>query len=159
MEPISTALAGISLIKASVSFIKENIDTVNDISDIVGSIDNLLNGEQEIQKNRYSNKSMIGQTKDAASSVIDAKLAQEAISEMRKLVDFRFGHGTWQSIINERARRLQEEKEIIEEERKALIRKKAKFQKNLQIFLLSSGVGLFFIIGSMTGVIYLTGGL
>ena len=30
---------------------------------------------------------------------------------MRQLIDFRFGHGTWASIVAERARRIQEAKE------------------------------------------------
>ena len=36
MEPISTALAGISLVKASVDFIKQNISTAKDIGEIAG---------------------------------------------------------------------------------------------------------------------------
>jgi hypothetical protein len=43
--------------------------------------------------------------------VIDAKLAEEKLQEMRTLVDMRFGPGTWQSILDLRAKRIQEEKE------------------------------------------------
>ena len=129
MEPISTALAGYALVKQSVDFIKGNIETVNDIRSIFGHVDNLLNGEQQIQQARFGNKSLIGQTKDAASSVIDAKLAQEAIDEMRSLINFRFGPNTWKEIVDERAKRLQEEKELIEQERKARIKRKAELQK------------------------------
>lgn len=159
MEPITTILTGIALVKSSVEFIKSNIETVKDISEIAGSIESLLNGEQEIQKERFGNKSVIAQTKDAASSVIDAKLAQEAMQEMKFLVDFRFGTGTWQMIVDERAKRLAEEREQAEEERKERIRRKAKFQKKLQFFLLSSMTGLLVISCGVGAIIYFTGGL
>jgi CHASE3 domain sensor protein len=159
MEPITTVLTGIALVKSSVEFIKSNIETVKDIGEIAGSIESLLNGEQEIQKNRFTEKSILGQTKDAASSVIDAKLAQEAMQEMKFLVDFRFGTGTWQSIISERSRRLAQEREQMEQERKERIRKKANFQKNLQYILLFSGAGLLLVVGGMAVLVHLTGGL
>ena len=36
--------------------------------------------------------------------MIDAKLAAEQTHELKLLVNMRFGHGTWQRIINERSR-------------------------------------------------------
>lgn len=158
MEPITTILTGIALVKQSVDFIKSNIDTVKDISDIASSIDNLLNGEQQIQQARFGNKSLIGQTKDAASSVIDAKLAQEAMDEMRSLINFRFGPNTWKEIVDERARRLQEEKELIEKERKERLKRKAEFQKKVMLFA-TGGMGIMLIIIGLFALIYFTGGL
>ena len=76
VEPVSAALTGIALVQKSVSFIKSNIATANDIKDIAGALDGLFAGEKQIQSERFSDKSMLGQTKDAASKVIDAKLAQ-----------------------------------------------------------------------------------
>ena len=115
MDPISTGLAGITLVQKSVEFIKSNINTANDIKDIAGAIDGLFAGEKQVQQERFGNKSLIGQTKDAASSVIDAKLAQEQMEEMSILINNRFGYGTWRQIVNERAKRIQEEKEQIAE--------------------------------------------
>ena len=80
-------------------------------------------GEKQVQKERYGGKSLLGQTKDAAHSVIDAKLAQEKLEEMSILIDNRFGYGTWRQIVNERAKRISEEKERIRQQ-KALARKK-----------------------------------
>lgn len=159
MEPISTILTGIALVQKSVEFIKSNIETVNDIRDIAGAVEGLLGGEQEIQKNRFAEKSILGQTKDAASSVIDAKLAREAMQEMKFLVDMRFGNGTWQMIVDERTKRLAQERAQEEEERKERIRKKMLFQKRLEFFLLSSTSGLLLIIAAVGAVIYFTGGL
>jgi len=159
MEPITTVLTGIALVQKSVEFIKSNIETVNDIRDIASAVEGLLGGEQEIQKSRFADKSLIGQTKDAASSVIDAKLAQEAMQEMKFLVDMRFGTGTWQMIVDERSKRLADERQQAEEERKERLRKKMKFQKRLQFFLLSSMTGLLVISCGVGAIIYFTGGL
>ena len=113
MDPISTGLAGIALVQKSVDFKKTNINTANDIRDIAGALDGLFQGEKQVQKQRFSDKSIIGQSKDAAHAVIDAKLAQEQLEEISILIDNRFGYGTWRQIVNERAKRIQEEKEKI----------------------------------------------
>ena len=115
MDPISTGLAGIALVQKSVDFIKSNINTVNDIRDIAGALDGLFEGEKQVQKKRFGDKSIIGQSKEAAHSVIDAKLAQEQLQEISVLIDNRFGYGTWRAIIAERNKRIAEEKEAIKQ--------------------------------------------
>ena len=124
MDPISTGLAGIALVQKSVEFIKSNIDTANSISDIAGAIDGLFAGEKQVQQERFGGKSIIGQTKDAAHSVIDAKLAQEQLRDMQILIDNRFGYGTWRQIIAEKNKRIREEKERIAEEKRIARQKK-----------------------------------
>ena len=108
----------------SVDFIKSNIDTANSISDIAGAIDGLFAGEKQVQQERFGGKSILGQTKDAAHSVIDAKLAQEQLREMQILIDNRFGYGTWRQIIAEKNKRIREEKERIAEEKRIARQKK-----------------------------------
>ena len=71
---------------------------------------NYLLVKNKFKKNALGGKSVLGQTKDVAHSVIDAKLAQEQMEEMSILIDNRFGYGTWRQIVNEQAKRLQEEK-------------------------------------------------
>ena len=124
MDPISTGLAGIALVQKSVDFIKSNIDTANSISDIAGAIDGLFAGEKQVQQERFGGKSILGQTKDAAHSGIDAKLAQEQLREMQILIDNRFGYGTWRQIIAEKNKRIREEKERIAEEKRIARQKK-----------------------------------
>ena len=124
MDPLSTGLAGIALVQKSVEFIKSNIDTANSISDIAGAIDGLFAGEKQVQQERFGGKSIIGQTKDAAHSVIDAKLAQEQLRDMQILIDNRFGYGTWRQIIAEKNKRIREEKERIAEEKRIARQKK-----------------------------------
>ena len=112
---VAEVLAGIALVKSSVDFIKSNIDTAKDIGEIAGAIDGLFQGAEDCQKQR--NKKSGVSVKDqfginsVAQEVIDAKLAEEKLQEMRTLVDMRFGPGTWQSILDLRAKRIQEEKE------------------------------------------------
>jgi len=146
MEPISTALTGIALVQKSVSFIKSNIATANDIKDIAGALDSLFAGEKQIQQERFSDKSMLGQTKDAANKVIDAKLAKEAMDEMRILINHRFGHGTFQQIIAERNKQIREEKERIAEA-KRIARKRAQERKELMMIIGSvvGGIAVFML--------------
>ena len=75
-----------------------------------------------VNKKRF-NKSGVGVAdqlgiKYVASEVIDAKLAAESMDEMRQLIDNRFGFGTWKSIVDLRAQRIQEQKEAEELARK-----------------------------------------
>ena len=128
-------LTGIALVKQSVDFIKSNIDTVNDIREITDKIEDLFVGEEQIQKAR-ARKSGVGMgdqfgIKSVAQEVIDAKLAQEKMQEMRNLIDLRFGPGTWQSIVDLRAKRLREERERLEEMKREKIRKQKEFNDTL----------------------------
>ena len=114
---IAETLAGIALVKSAVDGIKSAIGTANDIGEIAGHIDNLFLGEQQAQKAR-NKKSGVSQfdVSSVAKETIDAKLAAEHLYNVSVLVDQRFGHGTWQGIINERARRIQEAKEEVKQQ-------------------------------------------
>lgn len=104
-------LAGIALVKSAVDGIKSAIGTARDISEIADDIDKLFTGEQQIQKKKQKRSNDPFSVGSVARETIDAKLATEHRQEIATLVDLRFGQGTWQSIINERAKRLQEHKE------------------------------------------------
>ena len=115
--PIAEIMAGISLVKASVDFIKSNIDTAKDIGEIAGAVDGLFRGQEEINKKRSKNAG-VGVAdqfgiKTVAQEVIDAKLAAEKMQEMKNLINLRFGPDTWQSIVDLRAKKIQEEREAI----------------------------------------------
>lgn len=137
MDPISTGLAGIALVQKSVDFIKSNINTVNDIRDIAGALDGLFEGEKQVQKKRFGDKSIIGQSKEAAHSVIDAKLAQEQLQEISIMIDNRFGYGTWRAIIAERNKRIAEEKEAI---RQAKIAERKRIEERNEMIKLGATV-------------------
>tara|TARA_B100002019_G_scaffold227608_1_gene200809 strand:- start:3063 stop:3536 length:474 start_codon:yes stop_codon:yes gene_type:complete len=150
MDPISTGLAGIALVQKSVDFIKSNISTVNDIRDIAGALDGLFEGEKQVQKKRFGDKSIIGQSKEAAHSVIDAKLAQEQLQEISVLIDNRFGYGTWRAIIAERNKRIAEEKEAIKQAKIEAERKRKKRNEEIKFGMLVAsiiaGVSVVFLL-------------
>ena len=115
--PIAEIMAGITLVKASVDFIKSNIDTAKDIGEIAGAVDGLFRGQEDINKKRSKNAG-VGMAdqfgiKTVAQEVIDAKLAAEKMQEMKNLINLRFGPDTWQSIVDLRAKKIQEEREAI----------------------------------------------
>lgn len=145
--PVAEILAGISLVKASVDFIKSNIDTAKDVGEIAGAIDGLFRGTEDVQKGR-NKKSKLGLAdqfgiNNVAQEMIDAKLAEEKMQEMRNLVDLRFGPGTWQGIIDERSRRIAEAKEAA---RLAAIQKRkedAEFWEQMKMIAIIGGVIIF----------------
>jgi hypothetical protein len=114
--PVAEILAGISLVKASVDFIKSNIDTCKDIGEIGGAIDGLLRGQQEVNKKSGARGLGVREQFDTthiARETIDAKLAAEKLQEVANMVNLRFGPNTWKEILEERARRIQAQKEAI----------------------------------------------
>ena len=141
---IAETLAGIALVKSAVDGIKSTINTANDIGDIAKYVDNLLEGEKQVQQQRSkkSSSSLSDQfgIESVAQEVIDARLAQEKIQEMRTLVDLRFGPGTWQSIIDERAKRIREAKEAAEQARREAMKKHEEFVENLKMSVSISAI-------------------
>ena len=150
--PVAEILAGIALVKSSVDFIKSNIDTCKDIGDIGGAIDGLLRGKDQV--NKKSGKRGLGvreqfDTAHIASETIDAKIAAEKMQEVAMMLNMRFGPDTWREICEERARRIQEQKEL---ERQARIQK-AKEHKELMAQLKMIGLVVLALIGIM-GVLF-----
>ena len=141
--PVAEILAGISLVKASVDFIKSNIDTAKDVGEIAGAIDGLFRGNEEVQKDR-NKKSKPGLAdqfgiNNVAKEMIDAKLAEEKMQEMRNLVDLRFGPGTWQSIIDERIKRITEAKEAAKQVAIKKRKEDAEFWEQMKMLLIIVG--------------------
>jgi hypothetical protein len=141
--PVAEILAGISLVKASVDFIKSNIDTAKDVGEIAGAIDGLFRGNEDVQKdrNKRSKPGLADQfgINNVAQEMIDAKLVEEKMQEMRTLVDLRFGPGTWQSILDERIKRITEAKEAAKQ---AAIKKRkedAEFWEQVKMFMIIAG--------------------
>ena len=112
---VAETLAGIALVKSAVDGIKSAITTANDVGDIAKHVDKLLQGRDEAQKAKRDANSDPFSIKNIAEETINAKLAEEHLDDMRQLIDHRFGFGTWQGIIAERARRIHEAKEAEKE--------------------------------------------
>ena len=150
MEPISAAVAGFALFKSAVDGIKSAIGTANDVSDIAGYLDNLFEGEKQVQQERNKKSGMgVGDQfgiKSVAQEIINAKLAQEQMREIASMVDLRFGHGTWKSIVDERARRIQAAKEAEAAARKAKIQKQKDFENTIQQIVMAGAVILMSLL-------------
>lgn len=154
--PVAEILAGIALVKSSVDFIKSNIDTCKDIGEIGGAIDDLLRGKDQV--NKKQGKRGLGvreqfDTSHIARETIDAKLAAEQLQEVANMINLRFGPNTWKEILEERARRIAEQKESI---RLAKI-EKAKADKQLwieikQVFTVA-GI-IFLALGLIVGAVW-----
>ena len=145
---IAETLAGIALVKSAVDGIKSTINTANDIGEIAKYVDNLLEGEKQVQQQR-ARKSGLGLgdqlgIESVAQEVIDARIAQEKVNEMRTLVDLRFGPGTWQSIVDLRNKRIKELKEAKAKARREAMRRQQEMMENIK---LAAGVGVVMAIG------------
>jgi hypothetical protein len=152
---LAEAMAGIALVKASVEFIKSNIDTAKDIGEIAGAVDGLFRGQDEIEHKR-SKKAGVGigdqlGIKTVAQEVIDAKIAQEAMQEMKNMINMRFGPSTWQEIVDLRAKRIQEERERATQIRREKLAEAKEFEENLKQFgiyatVVGVAIGLFIFL-------------
>jgi glycerol uptake facilitator-like aquaporin len=162
MEPISTALAGISLVKASVDFIKSNISTAQDIGQIAGQIDAMFTGQKQVQEasNKKTGMGLADQfgVQSVAKEMIDAKLAAEQVAEVARMVDFRFGHGTWAAILAERQKRIQQAKEARAAQRKIERERQQEMFENFKIGAIAVGL-VVVIIGLFIGVLTATAGV
>jgi len=155
MEPISTALAGIALVKSAVDGIKSAIGTANDIGDIASQIDALFAGQKQVNEAR-NKKSGLGLTdqfgvESVAREVIDAKVAAEKLQEVATMVDMRFGPGTWKGILEERQKRIQEAKEAAMRARREAILRQEEIMENVKmalllIFVIVVGIGAFILL-------------
>ena len=152
---VAEVLTGLALLNKSVDFIKTNLNTARDISAFAESIGNILDAEDQIQKGR-SKKAKMGIAdqfglKTVASEIIDAKIAAEKRYEISLAVDMRFGNGTWKSIVDERARRLQEAKEQAKERARIAKQKQEEIMEVVGIVLVilavcGLGMLLFYIL-------------
>ena len=142
VEPV-TILTGIALVKKSVDFIKTNIGTVQDIGDIIGHVDKALTGQQQVIKDRDSKNVDHFAVENVAKEVIDAKLAQEQLYEMKQLIDHRFGHGTWSFILEERKKRIDKRKQAIKEAKAAKMKKQKEMYDMIRMVMIGLAVVLF----------------
>lgn len=147
---IAETMAGIALVKGAVDGIKSMINTANDVSDIAGYIDKLFEGEKQVQqqRNKKSGVDNFGGIGGVASEVIDARLAKEKMQEVATLVDLRFGHGTWRSILDERAKKIREQKEAEAEARRKTIKKQEELAEIIRnsVILLGGVLILIFLV-------------
>ena len=155
--PVAEILAGIALVKSSVDFIKSNIDTCKDIGELGSAIDNLLKGKDEVNKKQGKGPGVREQfdTSHIARETIDAKLAAEQLQEVANLINLRFGPNTWKEILEERARRISEQKEAEKQARIDKRKADAETWEEIKTVLLVMGV-VVAAVAVVVGSIYYT---
>ena len=153
--PVAEILAGIALVKSSVDFIKSNIDTCKDIGEIGGAIDGLLRGQQEVNKKQGGRGLGVKEQFDTthiARETIDAKLAAEKLQEVANMVNLRFGPNTWKEILEERAKRIAEQKEAIKQAKIQKRKESAELWGDIKVILIvvvAALAGMAAIIGAI----------
>ena len=149
VEPVSAVLTGIALVKKSVDFIKSNISTAQDIGDIISHVDNALNGQQQVIKERDKANVDMFATENIATEVINARLAQEQLNEMKLMVEMRFP-GAWGQILAERKRRIDAKKQAIKEAKARRLKKRQEIEEYVKYGFIALATILF--IGVAIGV-------
>ena len=69
-----------------------------------------------------------------ASETIDAKLAEEELYQIKVLIDNRFGHATFQGIVDERKKRIKEYKEAERKRLAAKAKRRKELMNDLKMF-------------------------
>ena len=144
---VGEAIAAAAAFKAAVDGIKSAIGTANDVRDIASQIDQLLDSKSRIDKAK-NKKVAPGQfsISSIASETIDAKLAEEELYTISVLVDQRFGHGTFKSILETRQKRIKEYKEAQIKLAKQKAAQRAELMNDLKLFV-------WILLGSIVPVI------
>ena len=145
VEPV-TILTGIALVKKSVDFVKQQIETCNDIGDIIGHIDKAMTGEQQLIKARDKSGADPFAIGTVAQEIIDVKIARENLNELKNLVNLRFGHGTWEFILQERKKRIDAQKQAIKEEKARRLKKRQEIEEYIKYGFITLAVILFLAV-------------
>ena len=145
VEPISTALAGLSLLKKSVEFIKSNISTAKDIGDIINHVDAAMSAEQQIIKERDRKGDDPFAVENVAKSVLDARIARENLQEIKLLIEMRFP-GAWGQILAERKRRIDAKKQAIKEAKAKKIKKMQEIEEYVKYGFIALATVLFIAV-------------
>ena len=138
---VAEILTGIALVQKSVEFIKSNINTVSDIKGIAKQIDGFFDGEAQMNKKSGTMgiKEQFG-IESTASDFIDRKLLEEKRTELKNIINLRFGPTAWDQILAERASRINEAKEAIR------LRKVEKRQQQKEIIDTLQTMGIIFCV-------------
>jgi hypothetical protein len=153
VEPVTTIIGGLAAARSAINFLKENVDAFNDARTIGQQIGQILQGHDEFNKARYDSKmqAKLG-IKDVAADMIEMKLQQEELYQLRLIVNNRFGSTFYDDILKERERRIHEQKEAIRKARAAQIKQRQELIGILKA--LGIAVGIILTLGAILLVIF-----
>ena len=135
-------LAGIALVKSAVTGIKSVIESANDVSEIAHHLDDIFKGHEQSNK-KIHNKSKKGnqvwakllgnrfkdQDEDISFSqitaeVIEQKQIKEQMIAVERLLNRRFGAGTWREVLDLRDKRIDERSKAVKRAKEVAKEKK-----------------------------------
>jgi CRISPR/Cas system-associated protein Cas5 (RAMP superfamily) len=143
VEPVTTIIGGLAAARSAIDFLKQNVDAFNDAKTIGQQIGQILQGHDEFNKARYDSKmqAKLG-IKDVASDMIEMKLQQEELYQLRLIVNNRFGSKFYDDILKEREKRIHDKKEAEKRARAAQLKKRQELIGILKALGLSVGIAL-----------------
>jgi phage-related protein len=162
---VAETLAGIALVNSAVKGIRTAIGTAKDISEIANDIDDLFDGTKQVKQkahpvagkwSKFLGKTL-GDTAEKfsigaiAQETIEERLAEEQLMKVRRMIDRRFGVGTWDEIIETRKQRIEEHKK-----KQKILRSKEKEDKEERNQLLTK---ILEIVLGVVSLILVVGGI
>ena len=143
VEPVTTIIGGLAAARSAINFLKENVDAFNDARTIGQQIGQILQGHDEFNKARYDTKmqAKLG-IKDVASDMIEMKLQQEELYQLRLIVNNRFGSKFYDDILKEREKRIHDRKEAIKKAKAAQLKKRQELIGILKALGIAVGIAL-----------------
>ena len=149
MEPI-TVLTAISAASASIKWLKERVGDCQDAAEVFSHVTRLMDCEKAINQDQAKK----GAVSDISlqSSIdhgIQKRLIREALQDAKLQIDLRFGPGTYQSFVDDHAKRIREAREIEESRRKAAAKAAAQTAQDIRTALM-----IFIVIGVMAGLFF-----
>ena len=109
---VAEILAGIALVKKSAEIISKGINAAQDMGALATQVDDLFEGKRQLKQEERQQRAV---GKSPTQTVIDQRLADEHIAEVKSLIIGRFGFYAWTEIIT-----LQREQQHEEKNRQAL---------------------------------------
>lgn len=182
MDPITLAAVtgGFAAVKAAVEGVRTVINTTDDVSQIASHLNKVFTTHSEAKKrvkaaqskkglknNKWAKflKLRLGDNNDdetALANVAAAKLAEkqheEDIKRLSIEINRRFGAGTWDEILEEQARLVEEKKERIKQQKKRKqeeAERKALGQRKLWEKILIEGGKVLFLGSFLVGIIFI----
>lgn len=138
---ITAATTAFKTVKRLVDAGREMEDVVSQLSTWYGSAADIMRAEQQRKNPPIYAKVFKGKTieQEALDIIIYQKTLKEQEKQLQVLIDLRFGHGTWEEMIQLR-RKIKREREA------SLYRYHARKQAFIDSCLLGVGIGLFGLI-------------
>jgi len=128
---VAEILAGIALVKKSAEIISKGINAAQDMGALATQVDDLFEGKRQLKQEERQQRAV---GKSPTQTVIDQRLADEHIAEVKALIIGRFGFYAWTEIVT-----LQREQQLEDKNRQVLAeRAKAENKEQMQEIAVTS---------------------